>query len=29
MYSSSYKKINDLYEKYKSKGLTVLAFPCN
>ena len=29
MYSSSYKNLKLLYEKYKSKGLTVLAFPCN
>jgi len=29
MYSSSYKNLNLLYEKYKSYGLMVLAFPCN
>ena len=29
MYSSSYKNLNLLYEKYKSKGLMILAFPCD
>lgn len=27
--SSNYKELNVLYEKYKEKGLEILAFPCN
>nr|AAP81673.1 glutathione peroxidase GSH-PX3 [Lotus japonicus] len=26
---TNYKELNILYEKYKSKGLEILAFPCN
>ncbi|XP_066339906.1 probable glutathione peroxidase 2 [Miscanthus floridulus] len=27
--SSNYKELNVLYEKYREKGLEILAFPCN
>ncbi|KAJ1703702.1 hypothetical protein LUZ63_003481 [Rhynchospora breviuscula] len=27
--NSNYKELNVLYEKYKDKGLEILAFPCN
>uniref|UniRef100_A0A0D3HKL8 Glutathione peroxidase n=1 Tax=Oryza barthii TaxID=65489 RepID=A0A0D3HKL8_9ORYZ len=27
--NSNYKELNVLYEKYKEKGLEILAFPCN
>ena len=29
MYTAHYKNMQNLYEKYKDKGLEVLAFPCN
>ncbi|MCA1030402.1 glutathione peroxidase [Bacillus timonensis] len=28
-YTPQYKELQDLYEQYKDKGLTVLGFPCN
>ncbi|XP_023246516.1 probable phospholipid hydroperoxide glutathione peroxidase [Copidosoma floridanum] len=27
--SKNYKELNELYEKYESQGLRILAFPCN
>ncbi|KAM3359400.1 putative phospholipid hydroperoxide glutathione peroxidase [Capsicum chinense] len=29
MTNSNYTELNQLYEKYKNKGLEILAFPCN
>ena len=28
-FTSQYKGLEDLYEKYKSKGLVIMGFPCN
>ncbi|MBP0724114.1 glutathione peroxidase [Bacillus sp. RG28] len=28
-FTPQYKELQNLYEQYKSKGLTILAFPCN